>query len=267
MANRSKSHRQPGLVSAFVDKGNQTSRKLPANKPVHELRTLVTVIMKLTKRDVLYIFSQRAQVNTHESNALTSRQLAAKYGISERTIRDIWSRRSRRTITQPAWTVEEVLSENKRKRMGRPPGAKDTAPRRRNRNSGSEQETSYSDDGTGRQSDTTGSSVTQSAGNNGSTGDSNSTQQESSSGSNQDHSSSGSAQDSSSQGSGESSPRPQDNSAAPSRSEQNMKKDQLNQAVLSLLNHDFKGHFKQEPFTQQARSAPAPVHAPPMNKN
>lgn len=46
-----------------------------------------------------------------------------------------------------------------------------------------------------------------------------------------------------------------------------MKKDQLNQAVLSLLNHDFKGHFKQEPFTQQARSAPAPVHAPPMNKN
>ena len=87
--------------------------------------------MKLTKKDVLYIFSQRAQVNTHESNAVTSRTLAIKFGISERTVRDIWSRRSRRHLTQSAWTVEEVLSEIKGKRIGRPPGVKDAAPRQR----------------------------------------------------------------------------------------------------------------------------------------
>lgn len=195
--------------------------------------------MKLTKRDVLYIFSQRAQVNNHESNALTSRQMAAKYGISERTVRDIWSRRSRRNLTQSAWTVEEVLSESKGKRMGRPPGAKDTKPRHRtSRTSGSEQETASSDGGTTRQSDTTGSS---------SNNNNNTSQQEHSSSSNQENSSSNSNQEISSSDSGESSPTPRANmSAAPS----DARNDQLNEAVLSLLHHDWKHGA---PAPQQAR--------------
>jgi len=89
--------------------------------------------MKLSASDVLAIFEARALLNNHESNVFTSRELAKKYGISERTVRDIWSRRSRRSLTKPKWTVEEVLSENKKRRMGRPPGAKDTAPRQRPR--------------------------------------------------------------------------------------------------------------------------------------
>lgn len=206
--------------------------------------------MKLTKRDVLHIFAQRAQVNNHESNALTSRQLATKYGISERTVRDIWTRRSRTNITMSHWTDDEKKEDKTppQQRVGRPPGAKDTAPRKRQRTSGSEQETSSSDSGTARQSDTTGSRNQNSGDSGTNSGDSgensNSSQQEgSSSASGRENSSSGS-------GSGSGSSSPQQTTTAPTASEQIALNDQLNQAVLSRLNTD----WRQSVTTQQFRT-------------
>lgn len=76
----------------------------------------------MTDEEVLEIFSQRSNVNHHQSNALTSNQLARKYNISERTVRDIWSRRSRRELTQQLLTLEEQLAQKEKKKIGRPLG-------------------------------------------------------------------------------------------------------------------------------------------------
>mmetsp|Transcript_1407 Transcript_1407/g.3092 ORF Transcript_1407/g.3092 Transcript_1407/m.3092 type:complete len:409 (+) Transcript_1407:72-1298(+) len=86
--------------------------------------------VKLTEEEVLEIFAQRAQVNSHRSNAMTSKELAIRYRVSERTIRDIWSRRTRRDLTLQSWTAEEHLSTTQM-RQGRPVGAKDGVPRQR----------------------------------------------------------------------------------------------------------------------------------------
>lgn len=85
---------------------------------------------KLTDAEVLEIFSRRSNINNYESNASTSKQLAREFNVSERTVRDIWCRRTRRDVTQHAWTLEEHLTKNQKK-IGRPLGAKDGAPRQR----------------------------------------------------------------------------------------------------------------------------------------
>eukprot|EP00288_Rhodomonas_lens_P015174 CAMPEP_0177712592 /NCGR_PEP_ID=MMETSP0484_2-20121128/12485_1 /TAXON_ID=354590 /ORGANISM="Rhodomonas lens, Strain RHODO" /LENGTH=424 /DNA_ID=CAMNT_0019224419 /DNA_START=110 /DNA_END=1380 /DNA_ORIENTATION=+ len=200
--------------------------------------------MKLKKRDVLYIFSQRAQVNTHDSNAVTSRQMAATYGISERTVRDIWSRRSRRNLTKSAWTVEETLSDNKAKRIGRPPGAKDTSPRQRSQTSGSEEDTS-SDGSATRQSDTTGSGNRDEG-----SGHSYNSQQEHSS-------ASGSLRGNSCLQSGESSPHQSYPLLAPAANKQHLQNDQLNQTVLMLLNHDWQTSSAQRSATDPMQNQPS----------
>eukprot|EP00961_Rhodomonas_salina_P031082 418389-Rhodomonas_salina.1 len=87
---------------------------------------------KLTSAEVLEIFSRRSNINNYESNVTTSRQLALQYHISERTVRDIWSRRTRKDVTQNEWTLEEHRTQNKRT-IGRPLGAKDGGPRKPHR--------------------------------------------------------------------------------------------------------------------------------------
>jgi len=88
--------------------------------------------VKLTDEEALEIFAQRAHVRFHQSNALTSKELAVRYHVSERTVRDIWSRRTRRDLTHQAWTAEEHLSHALVKPgRGRPFGAKDGVPRQR----------------------------------------------------------------------------------------------------------------------------------------
>ena len=215
--------------------------------------------MKLTKKDVLYIFSQRAQVNAYESNAVTSRTLASQFGISERTVRDIWSRRSRRHLTQSAWTVEEVVSEIKRKRIGRPPGVKDAAPRQRQKQGESDgkgsvqtcaSETTSNDGATGKQGgsrssgsaqessettsddgapDTSGTSEDKSEENGGAS----SSGRNSNPGQNENGGSSAS----------QSSPEPGSSSCGLCVGQQNSQKEQiLNHAALSQLNQDWQ-HF------------------------
>eukprot|EP00961_Rhodomonas_salina_P096730 1301052-Rhodomonas_salina.1 len=88
--------------------------------------------IKLTDQEVLEIFAQRKHLRVHHSNPETSKQLAVRYRVSERTVRDIWSRRTRRDLTKKAWTVEEHSSQTQAKQgRGRPFGAKDGVPRQR----------------------------------------------------------------------------------------------------------------------------------------
>eukprot|EP00961_Rhodomonas_salina_P134471 1808927-Rhodomonas_salina.1 len=58
--------------------------------------------VKLTDEEVHQIFALRPCVNQHKSNALTSKVLAVRYRVTERTVRDIWSRRTRRDVTKRA---------------------------------------------------------------------------------------------------------------------------------------------------------------------
>eukprot|EP00961_Rhodomonas_salina_P129373 1742501-Rhodomonas_salina.2 len=92
--------------------------------------------MKLSLEDVLDIFAQRPHVVNHASNVEAARQLALRYGISEKTVRDVWCRKSRRCLTDHACTEEEKTLERDgtetERKVGRPPGAKDCTPRMKN---------------------------------------------------------------------------------------------------------------------------------------
>ena len=83
----------------------------------------------------------------------TSKLLGAKYGVSPKTIRDIWNKRTWVHATVSFWTKEEQMSHSKvlcdncsmsvgtaclmngqcacRKKLGRPSGARDRKPRKR----------------------------------------------------------------------------------------------------------------------------------------
>mmetsp|Transcript_28517 Transcript_28517/g.64676 ORF Transcript_28517/g.64676 Transcript_28517/m.64676 type:complete len:415 (-) Transcript_28517:83-1327(-) len=55
-----------------------------------------------------------------------------RYGISSKTVRDIWDRRTWTQATKELWTPEELLQEEQvvRRQPGRPSGSKDTKPRK-----------------------------------------------------------------------------------------------------------------------------------------
>mmetsp|Transcript_45553 Transcript_45553/g.143075 ORF Transcript_45553/g.143075 Transcript_45553/m.143075 type:complete len:407 (-) Transcript_45553:60-1280(-) len=55
-----------------------------------------------------------------------------RYGISSKTVRDIWDRRTWTQATKSLWTPEERLQDEQivRRQPGRPSGSKDTKPRR-----------------------------------------------------------------------------------------------------------------------------------------
>jgi len=77
----------------------------------------------------------------------SSRALAEKYNISDKTVRDIWNRKCWAKVTRPLWTDAETIAEGlqrasspsspssvvpaKTRAPGRPKGAKDTVLRRK----------------------------------------------------------------------------------------------------------------------------------------
>eukprot|EP00961_Rhodomonas_salina_P272402 3681065-Rhodomonas_salina.2 len=62
----------------------------------------------LSQQSVLAIFACRPRVNEETRNTIpsktTSRELAARYKVSDKTIREIWGRRSWAKVTKPFWS-------------------------------------------------------------------------------------------------------------------------------------------------------------------
>ncbi|EKX34965.1 hypothetical protein GUITHDRAFT_118809 [Guillardia theta CCMP2712] len=68
-----------------------------------------------------------------ENKSMESALVAAKYGISSKTVRDIWDRRTWADATIELWTEREreEYESQERRNPGRPPGSKDTKPRKK----------------------------------------------------------------------------------------------------------------------------------------
>ena len=80
----------------------------------------------LTRKTARDIFQLKA-TNLHSA----SQGLASKYGVSSKTIRDIWNGKSWLEATYDLWSVDDRPA---RKTLGRPKGKKDSKPRMRGRN-------------------------------------------------------------------------------------------------------------------------------------
>mmetsp|Transcript_19614 Transcript_19614/g.48132 ORF Transcript_19614/g.48132 Transcript_19614/m.48132 type:complete len:592 (+) Transcript_19614:318-2093(+) len=108
----------------------------------------------LSKQQALDIYSMRSPTTTNDTTlqavAGKSSMVAEMYGVSPKTIRDIWNRKTWAQVTRGLWTQEEAdeyaleqaqaklppaerqaIKAEMRKRRGRPPGSKDSRPRRR----------------------------------------------------------------------------------------------------------------------------------------
>ena len=71
------------------------------------LREVVAERVRLRPDQAIHIFNQRPT-----KTARTAARLSAKYGVTPKAIRDIWSRRSWAEDTRPYWTlVDELLYE------------------------------------------------------------------------------------------------------------------------------------------------------------
>eukprot|EP00961_Rhodomonas_salina_P298044 3937745-Rhodomonas_salina.2 len=96
----------------------------------------------LSEEAVLQIFMRRPSRNVDgvfEPSSGSSHRLAAMYGVSERSIREIWNRRCWANLTRPLMTDAEVAAKfgakessedvhglAKQRRVGRPKGSKST---------------------------------------------------------------------------------------------------------------------------------------------
>eukprot|EP00961_Rhodomonas_salina_P103696 1394795-Rhodomonas_salina.1 len=105
----------------------------------------------LGKEAVLIIFSSRPRRSDKDGTFLASTEsskgLAATFDISDKTVREIWNRKSWAKTTRPLWTPAEVASTEEHagmggndslviaqtRRPGRPRGSKDTVSRKRKR--------------------------------------------------------------------------------------------------------------------------------------
>eukprot|EP00961_Rhodomonas_salina_P036353 488722-Rhodomonas_salina.1 len=103
----------------------------------------------LTQHAVLELFKQRPQRSEDGQfvpSTACSKALAKQFKIADKTIRDIWNRRSWAKVTRPLWTEAEILGAGieanvcndeasitaaKTRGPGRPKGAKDTVTRRK----------------------------------------------------------------------------------------------------------------------------------------
>eukprot|EP00961_Rhodomonas_salina_P149144 2007440-Rhodomonas_salina.1 len=119
-----------------------------------------TVKPRLPPETVIEIFSirpMRSDDNTFVPPARLCRELSLRYNICDRTIRDIWNRRSWQAITRPHWNQAEIAADPttrhtldanveiapvKGRAPGQPQGAKDTIPRQRWRSGGSSEDES-----------------------------------------------------------------------------------------------------------------------------
>lgn len=111
-------------------------------------------IVILSKQQALDIYSMRTADTTSDpalkAVAGKSSMVAEMYGVSPKTIRDIWNRKTWAQVTRTMWTQEEAddyaveqaqaklppaerlaIRAEMKKRRGRPPGSKDSRPRRR----------------------------------------------------------------------------------------------------------------------------------------
>eukprot|EP00961_Rhodomonas_salina_P141428 1904136-Rhodomonas_salina.1 len=71
---------------------------------------------KLSPGDVLEIFAlrpMRSEDQTFVPSTAFCRELCGRYGCGDRTIRDIWSRRSWAIVTRPAWNLCEIAADPK----------------------------------------------------------------------------------------------------------------------------------------------------------
>jgi len=115
----------------------------------------------LSKQQAMDIYTMRSPDTTVDPDlkvvAGKSSMVAEMYGVSPKTIRDIWNRKTWTQVTRPAWTAEEAdmhaqeqalaklppaerarLKADFKKKRGRPPGSKDSRPRRRRLKDGEE---------------------------------------------------------------------------------------------------------------------------------
>ena len=108
-------------MNASPEKGFKQSRLLSITKAVPKPRAI------LTREQVIEIFEFRPSSVFHRSSS----NVALKYGVSEKTIRDIWNGRTWHSETQHMDTLRPARTVLP---PGRPLGRKDSAPRRRNAN-------------------------------------------------------------------------------------------------------------------------------------
>mmetsp|Transcript_13597 Transcript_13597/g.37632 ORF Transcript_13597/g.37632 Transcript_13597/m.37632 type:complete len:230 (-) Transcript_13597:56-745(-) len=76
----------------------------------------------LTKKDAVEIFLLKDEDNSHAASVV----IAAKYNVSPKAIRDIWSGRSWLKATEKLWNKSDLPKHNP---VGRPKGKKDSKPR------------------------------------------------------------------------------------------------------------------------------------------
>mmetsp|Transcript_23643 Transcript_23643/g.45919 ORF Transcript_23643/g.45919 Transcript_23643/m.45919 type:complete len:664 (-) Transcript_23643:236-2227(-) len=118
-------------------------------------------VVILSKQQATDIYMMRSPETTSDpalkAVAGKSSMVAEMYRVSPKTIRDIWNRKTWTQVTRASWTPEEAeeyaqeqalaklppseraaLKDELKKRRGRPPGSKDTRPRRRRLKAGEE---------------------------------------------------------------------------------------------------------------------------------
>eukprot|EP00284_Hemiselmis_tepida_P009890 CAMPEP_0174927966 /NCGR_PEP_ID=MMETSP1355-20121228/22666_1 /TAXON_ID=464990 /ORGANISM="Hemiselmis tepida, Strain CCMP443" /LENGTH=598 /DNA_ID=CAMNT_0016174105 /DNA_START=290 /DNA_END=2082 /DNA_ORIENTATION=- len=110
----------------------------------------VVILSKQQATDIYMMRSPETTTDEFKDVAGKSSMVAEMYRVSPKTIRDIWNRKTWTQVTRTSWTAEEAeeyaqeqalaklppseraaLKDDFKKRRGRPPGSKDTRPRRR----------------------------------------------------------------------------------------------------------------------------------------
>lgn len=108
---------------------------------------LITRRSVLSKAAVVEIFAarpSRSEDGVYLPSTLLSKELAKKFNIANKTVRDIWDRRCWSKVTRELWTEAEVKAEEagecgstdgevvaKTRKPGRPKGAADTVSRKK----------------------------------------------------------------------------------------------------------------------------------------
>uniref|UniRef100_A0A6U6C969 Uncharacterized protein n=1 Tax=Guillardia theta TaxID=55529 RepID=A0A6U6C969_GUITH len=113
----SRSSREPPTRESSSSSGVEVKKK--------KKKAILTPVMALE------IYSYR-NVDT-ENKTAESCEVANKYGISSKSVRDIWDRRTWARITRQMWTRQEKEDYDKthQRGPGRPSGTKDSKPRKR----------------------------------------------------------------------------------------------------------------------------------------
>mmetsp|Transcript_38222 Transcript_38222/g.93027 ORF Transcript_38222/g.93027 Transcript_38222/m.93027 type:complete len:644 (-) Transcript_38222:257-2188(-) len=121
----------------------------------------VVILSKQQATDIYMMRSPDTTTDEFKDVAGKSSMVAEMYRVSPKTIRDIWNRKTWTQVTRASWSAEEAeehaqeqalaklppaeraaLKDELKKRRGRPPGSKDTRPRRRRLKAGEKGEPS-----------------------------------------------------------------------------------------------------------------------------